>query len=160
MNIIRPKDFSKKLFFDNRPIGIDLGDTFYETKKHEIKFRGKEYRTLGKEIVSYDEYKNLIEQISFSIIKSEQIARNFFSSEEDIKYLYLTEMKYLDISYIDILSYGLPFSDIYSTFCQFDIGIECLNKEKEPIFIYDGRGICNINYIIDFSNNLKIMEVS
>ena len=148
-----------KVQFDNREQIIDVVDLFLETKNHQIQIKKKPYRNLGKEYIGITEFNNFIEIIKTSITESESIAKKHFENDKETQFLYLKEMKYLEVD-VDIISYSLPYSNIFSPFCQFDISVVCLDENKYPIFPYDSRGYCNITFVFDYANNLKILEIS
>lgn len=151
------RHFSTEVLFRNQKIQISLDDTFfYDFESHQIKFKRLKYRDIRKSTISEEEYQSLIENINKAIIKSEELAHQFFLNGED-KEIYLEMMADLEFSYVDLIAYNLPFNNISSPFYRFDIGIEWLDKNGEVFFMYDGRSSCNITYTIDYSNNLTMV---
>jgi len=90
-------------------------------------------------VINEEEYKSLIKNINTAIIKSEGLAHHFFLNGEE-KEIYIDRMKYLEFSYVDLIDYNLPFKDLSSPFYRFDIGVEWLDKDREP-FLYTMEGV-------------------
>jgi hypothetical protein len=149
-----------QVLFKNRITNIDLSHIFFKLNENEIGIVQKNYRNLYVHKMNIDEFNRLINCIKSATIKSEQIAIEFFANnKEEIEPLYSNELDHYDVE-VDLLSYELKNNDIQLPNFEFDILIHCMDKEDQPIFMYDSRGCCTVSFELNNLNELRAKEIS
>jgi hypothetical protein len=152
--------------FHGRLTTISLAENFYELNENETGIIERAYRTLYATKLSEDEFAWVIGIIKAAIAKAEPLVAEYFAAkqkETDEPYglepLYSLEFDHYDVD-VDVLSYGLNNNNNQAPALEFDIIIDCMDKDDQHIFLYDSRGTCTVGFEVNHLDGLRVTEVS
>lgn len=146
-----------KIWFDKRSISVTLNDDFRIHDK-EIQILFAEFKVIDVSQLKEQNYTEILHLIKLGIQQSQQIVTQFFQKrKEEIEPLYSSELNHY---YVEIDICGLNISEKHSPILEFDIRFDCMDKKNQPVFMYDSRGLCHIEFEVNNNKELVIKEVS
>ncbi len=146
--------------FYNKPVTIQMEDNFYTINQQQIGIVERGYRQTTTNIISIEEFERISGLFKTALSISEPLAQNFYAeNREEIEPLFSEELDHYKVA-IDLLSYTVNSNNTNNPSIQFDISIECRDKDDQPIFMYDTRGFCTISFETDNAGTLLVKEVS
>ncbi|WP_420573408.1 hypothetical protein [Kordia sp.] len=146
-----------KIWFDKRFISITLNEHFRIHDK-EIQVLFAEFKEIDISQLTEQNYVDILNFIKLGVEQSEQIVTQFFQKrKEQIEPLYSSELNHY---YLEIDICSLNISEKHSPIIEFDIRFDCMDKKNHPIFMYDSRGLCHIEFEVNKNKELIVKEVS